>query len=231
MEAKYSKTDSPFELYSDRRVGILLKLFKPRVGAYMQKKNEQTMRRIFDSAEVLFSTKEFLDVKMEDIANGANVGKGTIYTYFKSKEELLFKCLINNLDEDQQQMGEFLKSSASFEEKLLVIFNRMYEFMKKKGPMLQQYMKIGHKYKMSSADHKFLHEKFENGLNMLSVFFQKGIDEGILADAMTARQLAIIFQKIFDFNVIFNFYGEPEMSAEDACELFKKTFYKNRSNK
>ncbi len=197
----------------------------------MQKKNEQTMRRIFDSAEVLFSTKEFADVKMEDIANGADVGKGTIYTYFKSKEELLFKCLINNLDENQLLIVEILNSDAPFDVKLQNIFNNMHVFMKRKGPMLQQYMKIGSKYKMSSFDHKYLHEKFENALNIVSVFFQKGIDDGIFIDAMTARQLAIIFQKIFDFNVIFNFYGEPEMSAEDACELFKKTFYKNRSNK
>lgn len=192
----------------------------------MQKKNEQTMNRIFDSAEVLFSTKEFFDVKMEDIAKNADVGKGTIYTYFKSKEELLFKCLTNNIDEDQSRMAEILQSDTDFDERLHKIFNYLYEFMKKKGPMLHQYMKIGPKYKMSSADHQFLHEKFENGLNILSVFFQKGIDDGILNDVMNARQLAIVFQKLFDFNVIFSFYGEPEMSAEGAYELFKKTFFK-----
>lgn len=197
----------------------------------MQKKNEKTMNRIFDSAEVLFSTKEFADVKMEEIAKVADVGKGTIYTYFKSKEELLFKCLINNLEEDPLNMAEIVKSESTFEEKLQVIFNKMYCFIKRKGPMLQQYMKLGPSYKMSTNDHKFLHEKFETGLNILSVFFQKGIDDGILIDALTARQFAIIFQKMFDFNVIFSFYGEPEMSAEEACELFKKTFYRNRSNK
>lgn len=193
----------------------------------MQKKKEQTMNRIFDSAVILFSTKEFYDVKMEDIAREANVGKGTIYTYFKSKEELLFKCLTNNLDQGQIQMAEILNSSASFTEKLHTIFQNMYEVIKQKGPMIQQYMKTGSKNKMSLADHKYLHEKFENGLSILSVFFQKGIDEGILTDALSARQLAIIFQKMFDFNVIFSFYGEPEMSAEDAYNLFKKTFFRN----
>ena len=39
----------------------------------MQKKNEQTMNRIFDSAESLFSEKDFHDVKMEEIAKDASI--------------------------------------------------------------------------------------------------------------------------------------------------------------
>ncbi|NBT62453.1 MAG: TetR/AcrR family transcriptional regulator, partial [Planctomycetia bacterium] len=44
--------------------------------------------KILAAAEVMFASKRFHEVLMEDIAIGAGVGKGTIYRYFKNKEEL-----------------------------------------------------------------------------------------------------------------------------------------------
>jgi AcrR family transcriptional regulator len=40
------------------------------------------------AAAKLFGSQRFHEVRMEDIANEAVVGKGTIYRYFKDKEEL-----------------------------------------------------------------------------------------------------------------------------------------------
>lgn len=45
---------------------------------------------ILSSAALCFSRKGFAGTRMEDIAEAAGVGKGTIYEYVKNKEELLF---------------------------------------------------------------------------------------------------------------------------------------------
>jgi AcrR family transcriptional regulator len=49
--------------------------------------------KILDAAGRLFGTRRFHEVRMEDIAAEAGVGKGTLYRYFKDKDELYIKLL------------------------------------------------------------------------------------------------------------------------------------------
>jgi AcrR family transcriptional regulator len=44
--------------------------------------------KILKAAARLFATKRFHEARMEDIAAAAEVGKGTLYRYFRDKEEL-----------------------------------------------------------------------------------------------------------------------------------------------
>jgi len=54
----------------------------------MQKPNAIKRRRILEEAARLFATKPYHDVRLEDVAARAKVGKGTIYIYFQNKDEL-----------------------------------------------------------------------------------------------------------------------------------------------
>jgi AcrR family transcriptional regulator len=54
----------------------------------MQKPNPAKRRRILEEAARLFAEKPYHDVRLEDVAARAKVGKGTIYIYFPNKDEL-----------------------------------------------------------------------------------------------------------------------------------------------
>ncbi len=56
----------------------------------MQVPNEKKRRQITDAAARMFATRPFHKVKLSDIAAAAGVGKGTLYVYFSSKEDLYF---------------------------------------------------------------------------------------------------------------------------------------------
>jgi AcrR family transcriptional regulator len=56
----------------------------------MQVPNEKKRRQITDAAAKMFATRPFHRVKLSDIAAAAGVGKGTLYVYFSSKEDLYF---------------------------------------------------------------------------------------------------------------------------------------------
>jgi AcrR family transcriptional regulator len=49
--------------------------------------------RMLDVAGRLFAAKRFHEVRMEDIAAAADVGKGTLYRYFKDKDALYLALL------------------------------------------------------------------------------------------------------------------------------------------
>jgi len=54
--------------------------------------------RILRAAAEVFSIKGYYNAKIEDIANEAGVGKGTVYEYFPSKERLLRSTLIEGTE-------------------------------------------------------------------------------------------------------------------------------------
>ena len=59
----------------------------------MQRPDPKKRELIKTIAAKLFATKPFHEVRLEDVAAAAKVGKGTVYTYFPSKEDLFFALL------------------------------------------------------------------------------------------------------------------------------------------
>lgn len=54
----------------------------------MQRPDEAKRRQIAAVAARLFATRPFHEVKLEDVAAEAQVGKGTLYGYFENKDDL-----------------------------------------------------------------------------------------------------------------------------------------------
>lgn len=64
----------------------------------MQRPNPIKRARIVEAAAELFARRPFHEVRLEEIAADARVGKGTLYVYFKSKEELFDALLVEGFD-------------------------------------------------------------------------------------------------------------------------------------
>jgi AcrR family transcriptional regulator len=75
----------------------------------MRTKTAAVEEKVLDAAIALFGSQHFHEVRMEDVAAEAAVGKGTIYRYFSDKEEL-YQAL---LDRASRQYLERLLSSAA----------------------------------------------------------------------------------------------------------------------
>jgi TetR/AcrR family fatty acid metabolism transcriptional regulator len=56
-------------------------------------KSPRQAEKILDAAAGLFACQRFHEARMEDVAAAAGVGKGTLYRYFKDKEELYLALL------------------------------------------------------------------------------------------------------------------------------------------
>jgi AcrR family transcriptional regulator len=67
--------------------------------ARIVKKAEIRRQEIVAAARQLFQTKEYEKTTMQDVMDQLGIAKGTIYHYFKSKEELL-EAVVENIVED-----------------------------------------------------------------------------------------------------------------------------------
>ena len=59
----------------------------------MQRPDEKKRQLITATAARLFATRPFHKVRLDDIAAAARIGKGTLYIYFDSKEDLYFSLI------------------------------------------------------------------------------------------------------------------------------------------
>jgi len=59
---------------------------------------ERRKNQILDVASLIFSKEGFAKANTDEIAKAANLGKGTIYRYFKNKKELFLSVVDRGLD-------------------------------------------------------------------------------------------------------------------------------------
>jgi AcrR family transcriptional regulator len=61
-------------------------------------KTTSKKQEILEAASRVFAEKEFHQVLIDDVAARAGVGKGTVYRYFRTKEELYFEAILQAFD-------------------------------------------------------------------------------------------------------------------------------------
>lgn len=89
------------------------------------KRNKRNL--ILEKAFELFFEKGYLDTKIIDIAEAAGIGKGTVYEYFNSKEELFAELLSSKVVDHYSKFGIRLETSGySYQEQLkqYILFER-----------------------------------------------------------------------------------------------------------
>jgi AcrR family transcriptional regulator len=98
---------------------------------------EFRVQSIQEAAIRVISRKGMAAATMQEIAEEAGVAKGTIYLYFRDREELVEKTFETAIGELHKRLDAALDSEGSFEERLraamtaqLVFFNENREFFR-----------------------------------------------------------------------------------------------------
>ncbi|TYC84598.1 TetR/AcrR family transcriptional regulator [Acetobacterium wieringae] len=82
------------------------------------RKKRQVLTTLVDVTMKLFMEKGFSETTIAEIASAADIGTGTFYNYFHSKEDVLRYVLTKNLDETKDSLEELIRSSMSPPEKI-----------------------------------------------------------------------------------------------------------------
>ncbi len=90
-------------------------------------------KHILEEAARLFSSKRFDEVLMDDIAQGAGVAKGTLYTYFSDKEELYFAVIFEGISRLNEHIQAKAAGQKDPEKKLRKIVHSIVSFVSQNG--------------------------------------------------------------------------------------------------
>src|SRR3990172_12093533 len=98
-----------------------------------RKEREYLARReeILRAAEGIFANKGFFHTTMNEIAEAAEFGTGTLYNYFKSKEDLYFTLIDRKAAEINRWVEQELTREGPVTEKIKKALNLQFEFIEK----------------------------------------------------------------------------------------------------
>ncbi len=115
-------------------------------------KTLQQSEKILTVAARLFASHRFHETRMEDIAAAAEVGKGTLYRYFKDKDELYSALLIRAAEQLQVWIRERLEPAQDTRGKLEAIVDALITFFDDQPHLLDL---IQHAEAMKRSDRIF----------------------------------------------------------------------------
>lgn len=99
----------------------------------MQRPDQAKRQLILDTATRLFASRPFHEVRLDDIAAEASLGKGTLYVYFSSKEDIYleliragFAAMVHHVDLETAESSESAWQQITSIIRGLISFGTMY---------------------------------------------------------------------------------------------------------
>ena len=152
--------------------------------------------RILDAAERIFAQNGFYNARVAEIARSAGVADGTIYLYFKSKDDLLISLFESRMERVNGQLHTAAAAASRPSEKLLAII-RTYLQMVHDFPQVAEVLTV--ELRQSS---KFMKEysnpRFGEFLKLFAQIIAEGQESGELGRGIPAPHAARMLFGIID---------------------------------
>ena len=128
-----------------------------------------------------FSEKGFAAARLDDIAKRAGVAKGTIYLYFRDREELVEKTFETAIGELHKRLDAALDSDGTFEERLRAVMTAQLGFFNEN----REFFRLYHSLRMpegTSAQQRRqkrnCQPQFQTRVDRLAKILQQAMDAG-----------------------------------------------------
>ncbi len=156
--------------------------------------------RLVEAATAVFAQKGYASTRVADIAEHAGVGKGTVYEYFSSKEELLFAVFESINIDISSRMKLALSEGVSASETLLDLLRLGAEVISAQvdlTPVMLDFWAASRGRDFEDDYRKAVVANYDIYRNLVAEFIRGGQDRGefrtdVDADALAATVVATV---------------------------------------
>jgi AcrR family transcriptional regulator len=143
-------------------------------------------------AEKVFFSKGFNQATMDDVAETAEYSKGTLYLYFKSKEDLYFAIFLRGMNMLLEKIKKQLDENVSGLENLKIMGRTFVNFAFEKTNYMEAMISFENKEFSSGAadDNIDTLLAIETPISLLNEQVENGIKDGSLRSDFDALTLA-----------------------------------------
>lgn len=145
-------------------------------------------RDIALSVRQLVLEKGIKDLSITDIVKTAGISRGSIYDYFKTKEDIVFEIMMNDLDNFQKSLSKKFDAKTSTREKVFYFFDFVLnENTKQERDVYKEYLSVS--FTSKNEDMKVFNNKCTV---LLKDILTSMITEGINKNELKANSLKLI---------------------------------------
>lgn len=154
-------------------------------------------KRLLEAATKLFTNKGYKKTKVSQITNEANVGTGTFYNYFDSKDDVFLEIYLMRHDEMKKEMTQLISEDKKA---IDIVEDILRSFLKrmKEDPILRMFLnkEAHHKYR-DGYDSKRKKDKFEFAYELFYPYFKVWQSSGEINPEINLRILLASFDSVF----------------------------------
>jgi len=186
----------------------------------MTKKFIHKQEQLFNTAAALFAEKGYHGTSIQDLAQAMGLQKGSLYHYFKSKEELLFRLLDQYITEALDEIEDLCALEIAPEEKLrrfMLFYSGFYAGDRDRLVLLiNDIDKLGEPYRSQIIEKERRYYKALTG-----IFGQ--LQAGGIMKPMPRAVAAFAFFGMVHYTYKW-FRQDKEISAEELGKMFLEIF-------
>jgi len=178
--------------------------------------------RILRAAVEIFSRKGFFNSKVSEIARAASVADGTIYLYFRNKDDLLISLFEEKMGEVVADVRRRIADGGNALEKLKIFIENHMDLLEREAGLVEV---LQVELRQST---KFLKDytpvKFFEYLEIISDILEEGKREGVLRpDLNVSIARRAIFGALDELSLTYILSRKPKyhptVTAAELCRL------------
>jgi AcrR family transcriptional regulator len=175
-------------------------------GSRMERKREETKQKILAVAMPLFLKQGIGAITMEQIAEEADVAKGTLYNYFPVKEAILDEYIRRSFSERNAARIERMRKLSDTRSRMIRILSELMEGVQAQPEIFEKYFV----YRIQNMLALQPNESTQSGLYLLEAeIIALGQKEGEIRADLPFDILTGLFEFVF-VKVAQQFYREPD---------------------
>jgi AcrR family transcriptional regulator len=196
----------------------------------MRKKETKTREKIIKNALKIFAQKGFFRTAMDDIAQATGVAKGTVYLYFKDKQDLYIATIDEHFNRALETLSAIEAKTTPPGEKMEEIAINFIEYIKhlKTTYMLFTFENINLKGKTLKQMHTVIEPKIQAMIEIISKIIRSGIHSNEFRK-VDPKVAAFYFISTIRAIFLSDFYmSDVSFKIDTVLELFFEGLKKRR---
>jgi AcrR family transcriptional regulator len=188
-------------------------------GIPLTEEDQQRRRKeIFDASLQLILEKGFTETSMREIARAADVGKSTLYDYYKSKDEILISYFSDEIEKITGCAKEIIQQNHGITEKLKkIMLMHMRYLVENKHTFLKLSVEV---QRLSLESQEQIQAKRHAYQDMLRTLIEEGIHKGEFRSINPLLAARSIFNLLATAAFTSRPTGTPEEMLDEVLDIF-----------
>lgn len=166
---------------------------------------------------------------IEQVAKIANVGKGTIYTFFKNKEELFQEVVFHLIGEMKRETDQLIDVNASFMQNAHTALMKMLQFRERHLLFAKL---IDEERALGTPEVQQMLLKIESEIiSYVSMRIRNGIAKGEVIDCNPEHVAFLLFKSYLAFIVDWQLTHKEPLNEQEILTLFSETIFRGLAKK